>query len=336
MDKIKIAVVGVGGGMGRTRLKFLLTNSKVEVVGICDKLDKAKQLAEQYGLSLITNYEELLIRKDIDAVTLSIPNNLHFPYTLKALEAGKHVLVEYPMANKVEEAARLAQFAKEKRLILHPGHTMRFEPVHKVFKENLPSIGRLIFTTLFLWYGSGSPIGNWYGDPEARGDSFTFLCYHHIDQFRDLFGEVAWVDGVLDDKIVSEGRFGRTSGTLMLGFVNGGCAFTTQGHGLLAPNNVNFCLVGENGYLESTPGENIYDYNKYKISLVTRNGKEQLTLPSGDPYQEDTGNFIKEILGEMEIKVPSEEAVKTIEVCNAAARSAQQGKRNFLSGGNNG
>ena len=324
MDKVRVGIVGTGG-MGRTRAKWLKANNNVEIAAFCDITENAEEVAKQYNVSLINKYEELLARKDIDAVTLSIPNSLHCPYTIQALEAGKHVLVEYPMATTTDEAKKMAEVAVQKKLILHPGHTMRFEPQHIMCKEKLSIIGRLVFTTVFLWYGRG--IGKWYADPAARGDTFTFLNYHHVDQFRDLFGEVAWVDGNLDDKLGPDGKFVRTSGVLMLGFVNGGCAFTMQGHGLLAPNNINRCIVGENGYLEEIFGENIYDYKQRKLFLVSDKGREEVSLSSIDPYEEDTNIYIKEILGQSKVVIPAEEGIKTVEVCNAAARSAKEGKR---------
>ena len=329
MDKVRVGVVGTRG-MGKTRAKWLKANKDVEIVAFCDITEKAEELAKQYDAPLIKSYEKLLVRKDIDAVTLSIPNNLHCPYTIQALEAGKHVLVEYPMATTTEEAKKMAVVATEKKLVLHPGHTGRFEPQHIMCKEKLPVIGRLVFTTIFLWYGNGRGIYGWYAEPEARGDTFTFLNYHHVDQFLDLFGEVSWVDGNLDDKLGPEGKFVRTSGVLMLGFLNGGCAFTMQGHGLLAPNNINRCIVGENGYLEEILGENIYDYKQRRLFLVLNNGREEITLPLVDPYKEDTDVYIKKILGKSKVVGPVEDAIRVVEVCNAAARSAKIGKRIYL------
>lgn len=327
MDKVRIGIVGTGG-MARARAKWLKVNESIEIVAFCDITEKAEEVAKEYNAPLIKKYEELLARKDIDAVTLSIPNSLHAPYAIKALEAGKHVLVEYPMATTTAEAKKMAEVATQRKLILHLGHTGRFEPQYVMCKEKLPLIGRLVFTTSFLWYGRG--IYRWYADPEARGDTFTFLNYHHIDQFRSLFGEVAWVNGNLDDKLGSEGKFVRTSGILMLGFVNGGCAFSMQGHGLLAPNGINRCIVGENGYLEETFGENIYDYKERKLFLVLDKAREELPLPAIDPYKEDTDNYVKEILGRSKIIVPAGEGIKAVEVCNAAARSAKIGKRIYL------
>ena len=106
MDKVRIGIVGTGG-MGKTRAKWVQAGKNAGIAAICDITEKAGEVAKQYDVPLITRYERLLEQTDIDAVILSIPNSLHFSYTVQALEAGKHVLVEYPMATTTKEAKRM-------------------------------------------------------------------------------------------------------------------------------------------------------------------------------------------------------------------------------------
>lgn len=322
MNKVHLGIAGIGG-MGRTRAKWLSKKPNVKIVAFCDVSEKAKETASQFKAHLFKNYSEFLKKSETDAVVLSVPNKLHSIYTIQALQAGKHVLVEYPIATEVEEAEQMLEIAAKKNLILHPGHTMRFEPDHLALKQNLFRIGKMVFTTAYIWYGR--TIFKWYGNPELRGDTFTFLNYHHIDQFRDLFGEVEWVDGILDEKTEGTETFVRTSGIAMLNFVKGGCAFTMQGHGLLAPNDITRYIVGENGYLELTSGT-----EKEKVFFVSEKRKEEIALPDIDPYKQDTDNFINEITGKIQVVVSPEEALKSLKVCKAAFRSAQEKKRIYL------
>ena len=170
---VKVGVVGIGG-MGKKRVKFLRMNKNVEIVAICDITEEATKLADLYDTSfLVKNYPEFLAIEEMDAVILCVPNNLHFPYSVQALKAGKHVLVEYPMALSVEEAEEMTLLTKEKGLVLHPGHTMRFEPEHIAIKNNLDRIGKMIFVSGYLWYGRN--MLKWYGNHKLRGDTFTFL-----------------------------------------------------------------------------------------------------------------------------------------------------------------
>lgn len=326
MNKVRVGITGLGG-QGKTRAKWLSENPNVEIVALCDVSEKAKEIAAQYNVPLIQNYSELLRKTEIDAIILSIPNKLHSIYSIQALKAGKHVLIEYPIATELEEAEQMLEIAAKKNLILHPGHTMRFEPDHLALKQNLFRIGKMVFTTAYIWYGRF--IYKWYGDPELRGDTFTFLNYHHIDQFRDLFGEVEWVDGILDDKTEGTETFVRTSGIAMLNFVNGGCAFTMQGHGLLAPNDISRYIVGEKGYLEYSDGQASGTKEK-SLFFVTDKGREKIVMPDIDPYKEDTDNFINEITGKIQMVVSPEEGLKTLKVCKAAFRSAQEKKRIYL------
>lgn len=140
-----------------------------------------------------------------------------------------------------------------------------------------------------------------------------------------MFGEVEWVDGVLDEE-QRQDVFLRTSGIGMLKFIKGGCAFTLQGHGILAPNDITCCIVGEKGYLKCSREEE----NIRSLYLITEISKEKIELPEVDPYQIDTDNFINEIKGKTNIVVPPEEAVRTIKVCRALAQSAREHKRIYL------
>lgn len=326
MNKLRIGIAGTGG-MGQTRAKWLSENNNVKIVTFFDVTEKAEETAALYKIPLIKDYQEFLLKTGIDAVVLSVPNRLHSVYAIQALKAGKNVLVEYPMAIAPEEAEEMVELSIKKGLILHAGHTMRFEPLHTAVKQNLSRIGKMIFATGYIWYGR--TIYRWYGNPELRGDTFTFLNYHHIDQFRDLFGEAEWVNAVLDDVPGEKGGLARASGTVMLGFKAGGCAFTMQGHGILAPHDVSRCIVGEKGYLEYA-GEQKSGSHEKNLFMVTDKGREKIPMADTDPYRKDTDNFIKEMLGEIKMAVPPEEGLRTLRVCKAAFLSAREKQRIYL------
>jgi len=324
MDRIKVGIVGAGG-MGQLRAKWVSQHHLAQLVAVCDSSEAADAVAGKYGAAAFRRYETFLRQAGVEAVILSVPNSLHFEFAMKALAAGKHVLVEYPLATSSEEVREMVALAEKSGLILHPGHTMRFEPWVKPCLENLSRIGRLLFTTPFLWYGR--KVIKWYGQESLRGNTFIFLNYHHIDQFRYLFGEVEWVEAVLDDR--KEGKdLVVSSGLVMLKFCKGGCGFSMQGHGIMAPNEMGWAIVGETGYLEykKTPGLT----RENGLFLVTDEGRQNLVLPVRDPYQVDTDHFVKEVSGKEQMVVPPAEAIKTIEVCQAALRSAKEGRRIYL------
>ena len=114
-DKVNIAAIGLGI-MGFNNLEHTLKVPGVKLVAACDlytgRLDHAKEL---YGndINVTKNYQEILDRKDIDAVIISTSDHWHDRMTIEALNKGKHVYVEKPMVHKVEEGAAVVEAARK-------------------------------------------------------------------------------------------------------------------------------------------------------------------------------------------------------------------------------
>jgi len=120
MRKIRIGVIGVGQ-IGKSHLQNYASISDAEIVAVCDVNEQeARRVAEQYGIpSVYTDYRELLSRDDIEAVDVCLHNNFHAPMTIAALEAGKHVYCEKPIAGTYFDGKRMVEAAKEAGKMLH-------------------------------------------------------------------------------------------------------------------------------------------------------------------------------------------------------------------------
>jgi predicted dehydrogenase len=130
MRKIRTAVFGTGF-MGRVHTEGIRRLGNVEVVAIAGSSDeKARQFADQVGVERATgDYRTLLADKSIDAVHVCTPNGLHFPMSKDALNAGKHVLCEKPLAISVDEGQQLVALAKETNLANCTFQNLRFYPL---------------------------------------------------------------------------------------------------------------------------------------------------------------------------------------------------------------
>jgi predicted dehydrogenase len=129
MNKIKIAIFGTGF-MGRVHTEGVRRLGNVEVAGIAGSTPaSARRLADELSIDRSTgDYRELLADPAIDAVHICTPNALHFPMAMAALEAGKHVLCEKPLAVSVAEAREMVQLAKQKNLANCTFHNLRYYP----------------------------------------------------------------------------------------------------------------------------------------------------------------------------------------------------------------
>src|SRR5690606_16561841 len=113
-DKVRIGVIGVGQ-IGKHHLDNYRKLDQAEVVAITDVNEaEGQQVAQRYGIPhAYTRFTDLLQRDDIDAVDVALHNNLHMPVTVAALQAGKHVYCEKPMAGSYRDAETMFNRAQE-------------------------------------------------------------------------------------------------------------------------------------------------------------------------------------------------------------------------------
>ena len=133
---MKVALVGYGY-WGPNLARKLNANKDIEFVGICEldkgKLDKARGI---YGdrLSYEPDYKKVLDNWALDAVAIAVPTEYSFEIAMSALEAGKHVFIEKPIASTIERAQTLIGKARENRLVIHCDHIMIYHPVIRYIK----------------------------------------------------------------------------------------------------------------------------------------------------------------------------------------------------------
>lgn len=138
-ERIRAAVVGVGH-MGQYHVNIYSELNDVDLVGVCDSSEeRAGEIASRYNTAAYTDYHELLDK--VDVVTIAVPTSLHYEVSKPFVEKGIHVLLEKPIANRLEEATALFELADKKGVHLQIGHVERFngavQEIKKVIKDPL-------------------------------------------------------------------------------------------------------------------------------------------------------------------------------------------------------
>jgi predicted dehydrogenase len=124
MNKPKVGIIGVGH-MGQYHVNVAVSIPQIEVSGIFDTdSQRLKEISNKFLTKPYTNLDELI--HDSDALIIAVPTKFHFEVAKKCLEAGKHILVEKPMTQTVEQAKELVDLAEKQGLILQVGHVERF------------------------------------------------------------------------------------------------------------------------------------------------------------------------------------------------------------------
>lgn len=194
---VRVGVIGAGQIAKRRHIPEYDAHPNVTIRALCDIDEgKAATLATEYGIKKVcTDYQQILDDGDIDAVSICTPNYLHAPITIAAANAGKHILVEKPMATTLEEADAMVQAAKENEVMLMVGQNQRLAPIHQVAKRVLQSgmLGRVTsFRTTFGHPGPEywSPTGKWFfSKKEAWAGAMADLGVHKADLMRWLIGD---------------------------------------------------------------------------------------------------------------------------------------------------
>ena len=140
---VKIGVIGIGK-WGKNHLRSL-SEIDCDLVGISDVDIKKKKLAEEHGIEFFEDYTKLL--EKVDAVTVATPTDLHYEVVTDCLNAGKHVLVEKPIATTSKQSKKLTDLANSKNLILSVGYLFRFNNSIKRVRELVKEIGEIQYIT---------------------------------------------------------------------------------------------------------------------------------------------------------------------------------------------
>jgi 2-hydroxy-4-carboxymuconate semialdehyde hemiacetal dehydrogenase len=191
---MKICVAGAAGAFGMKHLDALSKIEGVEVTSVVGRTpDSINAFAKERGIGhATTDLAESLARDDVDAVILSTPTQMHAEQSIQCMKAGKHVLVEIPMADSLEDSREIVRVQQETGLVAMAGHVRRFNPshqwVHNKIKNGELNIQQMDAQTYFFRRSNMNAMGN----PRSWTDH---LLWHHACHTVDLFqyqtGEVA-------------------------------------------------------------------------------------------------------------------------------------------------
>ncbi|MCU5087379.1 Gfo/Idh/MocA family oxidoreductase [Bacillus cereus] len=198
MNILKVGIIGCGSIAQHRHLPEYEANPYVQIVAVCDSNKKrAKEIANNYGVNMYTDYNELINCEELDAVSVCTPNHLHASISIAALQAGIHVLCEKPMATSKADAEMMIGAAEKSGKKLMIGHNQRFVASHQKAKQLIKSgaIGKIYsFRTAF---GHSGP-ENWSVDgkeswffkkKEAFLGAMGDLGVHKADLIRYILNE---------------------------------------------------------------------------------------------------------------------------------------------------
>ena len=132
---LKVGVLGAGH-LGKIHLRLLKQSEKYELAGFYDPFEEnADKVVKEFGYTKFNSIEELIAA--VDVVDIVTPTLSHYECAVQAIKAGKHVFLEKPISNTVEEAENIIKLAKEYNVKGQVGHVERFNPAFKAVKDQI-------------------------------------------------------------------------------------------------------------------------------------------------------------------------------------------------------
>jgi len=293
---LKVAVLGAGF-MGGTHARAFAKLPDVEILGVSSRsANKAQALADEVGAAPFTDAMALATHPDVQALSVTLPTNLHREYAVAALEAGKHVLIEKPMALSLEECDAMIAAAQRTGRLLMVAHVLRFWPEYVAIAELLKSgeLGKPLSATATRYI---EPPGwaDWFHNPDWTGGAVLDLHIHDLDTLNWLFGKPA--------SIYSQGRKGEYGGwdQAMSLLDYGQVKAFAEGNALMPkgyPFTMTLAVRCEKGNVEYTlraGGEQVDSAaDGINALMVYESGREPrpLTAGGGDGYQNEVAAFV--------------------------------------------
>ena len=232
MTKIRIGIIG-SGGMARHHLARFASMETAEVAAIASRNEQTgSQFAAAHKTVFLPEWYRLIEREDIDGVVICTHNDSHGEILLAALQADKHVFVEYPLASDVGEGEAALQLAKERGRVLRVSHPEAVSNTHKALKQKIGELGDLLLTAFVrLTPGRGARPEILFNLPVSGTPTHFFI--YHIYPIVDFFGGAASVKrNEVYEGLRENGQYDRFVNTLTVEFKCGGIGQWTWAGGI--------------------------------------------------------------------------------------------------------
>jgi len=334
-SKLQVGLVGCGNIGAGGHLPAYAHIPEAELVAVCDAVEElAHAAAERSGATAYTDYQQLLAREDIVMVDLCVPTYLHAQLAVEAMQAGKHVLCEKPIAHSLAAADTMIEAAVRHGVKLMIGQVRRFDHRYASIKEQLDAgkVGRPVFIRRAERQFLPFPPSAWQWDPQRGGGVILDIGVHVTDLFRWLLGQEA-VEVYAVARSVREAA--RAAGSYDHAFIT--CKFDGGGVGLAEtswayPQGFGGALyaqldvVGTEGKLQYADKD-----TNPMLTYTTEKGHElpryfRFMSTTEYAFEEEIRHFVRCILDDKEPAVSLQDARAALEMALAAQHSAETGE----------
>jgi predicted dehydrogenase len=283
--------------------------------------DKREAFARKYACTAAASYEEILGDRRIEAIINTTPNSAHLETTYAAAAAGKHVFLDKPIANTIDDARAITAACRQAKVVLALGYQRRRESQFRWIKQSLDKFGKLVNAEANISRDRLGKIdlGSWRYTAEGMpGGVMLQIGIHYTDVLEYLIGPVKAVSG----------RFVR----LVLPGDNPDVASLVLEHenGALSTLNASYASASEYYLMNIYGKEASAYYDMHQGLRFLRRGSataDVVPCSKNDPIVEELEEFVNAVRGDGQPEMDGERSTRSLAVLLAGIRSAREGRR---------
>ena len=342
-DVVGIGIIGGGGIAQGVHIPGYQALKTAKVLAVADPVEATRQtVTERLGVeSTYADYREMLERDDIHAVSVTTPNFLHMQATIDALNAGKHVLCEKPLAMNAKEGAKMVEAAKKNNRKLMCGYNHRFRPEIQTLKKFAEdgALGDMYFARVQALRRRGIPSWGLFVSKEKNGggplidigvhmldatlhvlgfpkpiavSGKTYQMFGKKGDVMGLFGQWDYKNFTVEDFAVAQVRF---ENGMTLSLESSFCANIAESE------IMNFQILGDKGGCTLQPLQMHTEQNMTLLDI------QPAFLPQNvQSHFAQISSFVDSVLNDTPVYTPGEEALQVTRIIDAIYESSEKGR----------
>jgi 1,5-anhydro-D-fructose reductase (1,5-anhydro-D-mannitol-forming) len=294
------------------------------IAAVCSRsADRAKAFADKHGAaSAYDDYDQMLSDRDVDVVYIASPNGVHAQQALTALKAGKHVLVDKPLALELADARRLVETAGDSDVLLGTGFHLRHKPTARAGRDAIAAgrLGDVFYAEMSCGAGKGLyPYDTWRADPKlSGGGTLLHQGVHAVDLVAYLCDQPVVEVTCMIDKPGAEDVF---VGSCRLA---DGTLANISSHSLRMGTRPDWTVFGTDGWLDARGGTSPAPGDV--LDLYTDEGTNRLATSTESAYLSEVANFAEAVASGTAPAATGYDGMRAVAVAEALYRSAEDSR----------
>ena len=325
--KIKFAVIGQGH-IGKRHAEMVRRNPEAELVAVCDTLPKDKLNLNDLKEKFYSSVEELLsAHPEVEVVNICTPNGLHAQHSYTALDAGKHIVCEKPMALTKADCETMIFKALQNQKTVFCVMQNRFSPpsvwLKKIVEEKI--IGEIYMVQLNCYWNRDDRYykkGGWKGTQELDGGTLFTQFSHWIDLLYWIFGDMKDIQAKFNDFNHANLTEFEDSGFVNFNFVNGGMGSINYSTAVWNTNlESSITIIGSKGsvkvggqYMDQVELCNIIDYTLPDLDPTNEANDYGTYKGSANNHPQVIANVIDTLKGRTTLTTNAMEGLKVVDI----------------------